>query len=212
MSRCARFGAPLTDHIGVMPYVQWQHMQDSSAPAGRCQYWKTASYAELSDATLDVLSAAVNDLPSQHSEVHVQHLGGAVGRVPAVDTAFSNRGAQFFVNLIGATPWAEDFGQLRERVRKLHEQIAPQALRTLLPNFSNQDDEVSAYSDPMHARAAGSTASQVRSDPDVHDPVRFSTVWVPANSCNRARVWLAASSSRIWRPTLRFSTKSAGRT
>jgi hypothetical protein len=163
-----RFGAPLTDHIGVMPYVQWQHMQDSSAPAGRCQYWKTASYAELSDATLDVLSAAVNDLPSQHSEVHVQHLGGAVGRVPAVDTAFSNRGAQFFVNLIGATPWAEDFGQLRERVRKLHEQIAPQALRTLLPNFSNQDDEVSAYSDPMHAEPLAALRRR-------YDPTRMFT-------------------------------------
>jgi hypothetical protein len=146
-----QFGAPLADHIGPMPYVQWQHMQDGNAPPGRCQYWKTASYATLTDATLDDLSAALNDLPSRHSELHIQHLGGAVARVPAGDTAFSNRAAQFFVNLIGATPWPEDFGQLRERVRKLHEQLAPQALRTLLPNFSNLDDDVAAYSDPLHA-------------------------------------------------------------
>ncbi len=146
-----QFGTPLTDHIGVMPYVQWQHMQDSSAPPGRCQYWKTASFTALPDATLEVLSAAVHDLPSQHSELHVQHLGGAVARVPAIDTAFANRGAQFFVNLIGATPWPEDFGALRERVRKLHAAIAPQAMKTLLPNFSNQDDDLTAYTDVLHA-------------------------------------------------------------
>jgi len=146
-----QFGAPLADHIGPMPYVQWQHMQDANAPPGRCQYWKTASYATLTDATLDALSAALNDLPSRHSELHIQHLGGAVGRVPPGDTAFSNRAAQFFINLIGATPWPEDFGQLRERVRKLHAQLAPHALRTLLPNFSNQDDDVSAFVDPAHA-------------------------------------------------------------
>jgi hypothetical protein len=146
-----QFGRPLTDHIGPMPYVQWQHMQDGSAPPGRCQYWKTANFSHLPDATLDILTAALDDLPSQHSELHVQHMGGAVARIAPADTAFSNRGAQFFVNLIGATPWAEDFAQLRERVRKLHGQIAPQAMRTLMPNFSNQDDDVAAYSDLMHA-------------------------------------------------------------
>jgi hypothetical protein len=148
-----KFGSPLTDHIGVMTYAQWQHMHDGSAPPGRCQYWKTASFAPLPDAALDVLSDAVNDLPSQHSELHVQHLGGAVARVPAADTAFSNRGTQFFVNLIGATPWPEDFGRLRERVRALHGLLAPQALKLLLPNFSNQDDDLAAHSDPSHAQA-----------------------------------------------------------
>ncbi len=146
-----QFGAPLADHVGPMSYVQWQHMHDVNAPPGRCQYWKTASFVQLGDATLDILSGALNDLPSQHSEVHVQHLGGAVARVPAADTAFSNRAAQFFVNLIGATPWAEEFGPMRERVRTLHDKLAPQAMRVLLPNFSNQDDDPSAHTDPLHA-------------------------------------------------------------
>jgi FAD binding domain len=144
-------GSPIAEHIGPMPYVQWQHMQDQNAPPGRCQYWKTASFATLNDATLDVLSSAVNDLPSRHSEVHVQHLGGAVARVPAAETAFSNRGTRFFVNIIGATPWPEDFGQLRDRARSLYTQLAPQAMRILLPNFSNQDDEPAAHTDQMHA-------------------------------------------------------------
>jgi FAD/FMN-containing dehydrogenase len=133
-------GSPLADHVGPMPYVQWQHLQDSSAPAGRLHYWKTASYASFSDATIDVLCGAAERLPSRWTEIHVQHMGGAVARIPAADTAFAQRDAQFFVNLIGVTAWPDEFAQLRESVRRLHAQIAPAALSHRLPNFSDQDD------------------------------------------------------------------------
>jgi FAD/FMN-containing dehydrogenase len=135
-----QFGSPLADHIGPIPYVQWQHLQDPGAPSGRYQYWKTASYSSLTSATVDLLAAALQDLPTRQTEIHVQHLGGALARVPAGDTAFALREAQFFVNLIGATPWIDEFVPLRERVRQLYAQIAPHAMGALLPNFSNQDD------------------------------------------------------------------------
>lgn len=134
------FGTPLADHVGPMPYVVWQHMQDAGAPAGRHHYWKTASFGALSDAALDALAAAGNDLPTRATEIHVQHLGGAVARVAATDTAFAGRDAGFFVNLIGCTPWAEEFPMLRERVRALHRQIAVDGLPSALPNFTAEDD------------------------------------------------------------------------
>jgi hypothetical protein len=115
-------------------------LQDPGAPSGRYQYWKTASYSSLTSATVDLLAAALQDLPTRQTEIHVQHLGGALARVPAGDTAFALREAQFFVNLIGATPWIDEFVPLRERVRQLYAQIAPHALGAMLPNFSNQDD------------------------------------------------------------------------
>lgn len=135
-----KFGAPLADHIGPIPYLQWQHLQDAGAPLGRCQYWKTASYTDLPDAVIDQLAAAADALPTAQSEIHVQHLGGAVARVAAADTAFAQRAAGFFVNIIGATPWHEEFPSLREHVRQLYQRISAQALPQLLPNFSNQDD------------------------------------------------------------------------
>lgn len=144
-----RFGTPLADHIGPIPYVQWQHLQDAGAPAARYHYWKTATYQELSEAVIDVLTAAVNELPAPQAEIHIQHLGGAVARVAEEDTAFSSRRAQFFVNLIGTTVWQDEYAALRERVRRLHEQLASQALPALLPNFSNADDgEVSERLEP----------------------------------------------------------------
>ena len=134
------FGRPLADHLGWMPYAQWQQMQDPAAPAGLCYYWKTANYASIGDATLQVLAAAAQQLPTPRSEIHLQHMGGAVGRVPRDDTAFAHRDANYFVNLIGITDRAEQISSLRERVRGLYAQITPEACATIMPNFSDQDD------------------------------------------------------------------------
>jgi|SRR6185437_12016249 hypothetical protein len=152
-----RFGSPLAVHLGVLPYVQWQHMLDGGAPPGRQQYWKNATFDCLSEATIGVLAAAANDLPTRCSEIHVQHLGGAVTRAAERDTAFASRRAAFFVNLIGTTPWPTELGELRERVRRLHDQLAPAALPGLLPNFSDRDDgDVTARLDAVRAQRIGS--------------------------------------------------------
>lgn len=135
-----RSGAPLVDHLGPMPYVQWQHLQDSGAPAGRYHYWKTVSFVTLSERAIELLASALAELPSRTTEIHVQHLGGAVSRAAAGDSAFTARGAQFFVNLIGATPWPEELPRVREWVRQLHRRLAGEALPGMLPNFSSQDD------------------------------------------------------------------------
>ncbi len=135
-----RFGSPLADHVGPMPYLQWQHLQDGAAPPGRHQYWKTASYRGLPDTVIDILADALEHLPSASTELHVQHLGGAVARIAVDETAFSQRDTDFFVNLIGVTAWPEEHEALRERIRDLHSRIAEGAVQQLLPNFSSQDD------------------------------------------------------------------------
>jgi hypothetical protein len=63
-----------------------------------------------------------------------------VARVPADETAFAQREAVFFINLIGVTPWHEEIPLLRERTRQLLQRISPQSLPQTLPNFSNEDD------------------------------------------------------------------------
>jgi FAD/FMN-containing dehydrogenase len=159
-----QFGSPLVDHVGPMPYVQWQHLLDAGAPPGRHNYWKTASYLSLDDSAIDTLATLAGEYLTRFSEIHVQHLGGAVARVPESQTAFSDRHARFFVNLIGMTPWAEEFPVLRERVRMLHAKLAPQALPSLLPNFSNLED-----GDPG-ARLAAPQAARVAALRRRYDP------------------------------------------
>jgi hypothetical protein len=123
-----------------MPYVQWQHLQDMGAPSGRHHYWKTVSYRSLPDAAIETLAAAALSLPTSLSEIHVQHLGGAVARVAVEETPFAQRDAGVFVNLIGVTQWPEEFAVMRERVRALHDRMSCGAMARPLPNFSDRDD------------------------------------------------------------------------
>jgi FAD/FMN-containing dehydrogenase len=133
-------GRPVVEHIGVMSYAHWQQLQDPTAPRGHYYYWKTANYAALSDTTLDELAAMASRLPTMRSEIHIQHMGGAVARFPAEDSAFAHRNAQFFVNFIGITDTASAVGVLREGIRALHDKASRDALPGTLTNFADQDD------------------------------------------------------------------------
>lgn len=133
-------GRPVTVHVGPMPYVRWQQLQDAGAPAGRYYYWKSANYSNLSDATLQQLAAAARQLPSPLSEIHVQHLGGAVARAHVDETAFAHRDAGFFVNLIGIASEQAQMGAMRDKVRALYDVLSRDATEGLQPNFADQDD------------------------------------------------------------------------
>lgn len=133
-------GRPLADHVGPMPYVQWQQMQDPGAPAGQYYYWKTANYPALGESTLEQLAAAAEELPTPRSEIHLQHMGAAVARIPAEQTAFAHRDARFFVNLIGIAEQEAHVPGLRDRVRALYGKLSRDASPGILANFSDQDD------------------------------------------------------------------------
>jgi len=130
----------LAEVLAPMPYAGWQKMQDPSAPAGRYNYWKTASFASLDAQAIKVLGAAAQDLPTAQSEIHVQHLGGAVARVASDETAFAQRNVPFFVNLIGVASTTEENAVMQRRVRALYDQFAGRALMGRLPNFMDSDD------------------------------------------------------------------------
>jgi FAD/FMN-containing dehydrogenase len=133
-------GQPVVEHVGRMPYAQWQQLQDPLAPRGHYYYWKTANYAALSDNIINELAAMANRLPTMRSEIHVQHMGGAVSRFAPEDSAFAHRNAQFFVNFIGITDTASATGVIREGIRALHDEVSRDALPGAQTNFADRDD------------------------------------------------------------------------
>lgn len=140
LAKLRAYGKPIVEHLGAMPYAHWQQLQDASAPAGIYYYWKTASFTNLPDSTLRLIAEAAHDLPSPRTEIHLQHLGGAVARVAADDSAFAQRDTQFFVNLIGIEERASQLPDLRRKLREFHGQLDPAALSGTLANFTDQDD------------------------------------------------------------------------
>ncbi len=135
-----QFSQPIAEHVGMMPYVQWQLMQDPGAPAGQCNYWKTANFGSLPDGTLEQLAAMAYELPTPSSTIHVQHMGGMAGRAAAGESAFAHRDARFFVNFLGRSATADQLEGLRERTRALYRRVSGGALPGVQPNFSDQDE------------------------------------------------------------------------
>jgi FAD/FMN-containing dehydrogenase len=109
------------DMIGLMPYTALQTMSDAAVPPGNRNYWRSNFLTELSDEAFDIILERVGGMPpNAHSVLFFEHMEGAVGRVGAQDTAFSNRDAKYnFTVVAGWTeptedslyvPWTRSFG------------------------------------------------------------------------------------------------------
>jgi FAD/FMN-containing dehydrogenase len=101
-----QFGRPLVDLLEPRPYTALQSMFDPLVPHGWHRYWKSVELPPLTDDAIDTLVEHSSALTSPKSYCIVFQLGGALGRVPEGETAFSQRGATHNVNVNAV--WTED--------------------------------------------------------------------------------------------------------
>jgi FAD/FMN-containing dehydrogenase len=91
-------GAPILDTVRPMTYGELQTMFDATNPPG-AWYYKTGYLAGETfgqDRFIDVLLDHCEfPTPSPLSRIFIEHLGGAMARVPADETAFVHRSAPF---------------------------------------------------------------------------------------------------------------------
>lgn len=122
-----QLGEPLADMVGPMPYVALQSMLDEGMAAGLPVYWKAHFLNGLDDAAIDLIVEWANKTASPVSLVLIEHLGGAVGRVPAHATAFAHRNATY--NLAIIARWLDPGGAEAEIAwaRGFHEALNPYA-------------------------------------------------------------------------------------
>jgi FAD/FMN-containing dehydrogenase len=88
-------GSPMVDTVAPVPYETVQNLLTEVFQPGFLHYWKSGFVHTLSDdfieAIVDYFTGAV---PGFFAAIAIEHLGGAVGRVPPQDTAFGHRDAQ----------------------------------------------------------------------------------------------------------------------
>lgn len=134
---------PLVDRIEAKTYVHHQSMFDASAPHGRQNYKRNCNLAELSDPVIDLLLDSAANHTSPHSLTLVFQLGGAVARVHEDATAYSDRGAQFNIDI--NAQWTDPHDprapQHAHWVRDLHEALQPFSTGRAYINFLNGDEE-----------------------------------------------------------------------
>jgi FAD/FMN-containing dehydrogenase len=91
---------PAVDQVKPMAYGELQTQADANTPGGKLYYNKSGLLRTLEpdflETIVDRLEAASGRAdPSVASNVIVQHLGGAVGDVPADGTAYPHRDARY---------------------------------------------------------------------------------------------------------------------
>jgi FAD binding domain/Berberine and berberine like len=99
------FGPPLADTVQAMPYPVINTLSDAGYPRGALNYWKSAFFAEMGDAALQVMVDAVQRCPSPMSGLSIMPYLGAVTRVDARATAFPHRAPGY--SLLIVSQWQD---------------------------------------------------------------------------------------------------------
>ena len=104
------FGTPVESRLAETPYLRIQSAADAVFPRGRRYYWKAQFLRELTDAAIGTLLQAYAMAPSAASLLVLQHVGGAIARVPKSATAYVHRDAVYdcFPIAIWDDPAADD--------------------------------------------------------------------------------------------------------
>jgi FAD/FMN-containing dehydrogenase len=137
-----QLGAPVADLFGPMPYVAMQSLIDPLWGPGAHSYFKAGFMRGLDDQAIDTLVAHHATVTSPKTEIHVQHVGGAVARVAPDATAFGGRDAPLLLNIVASTFTADGYDEAVDWAQGLHGALAPALTGRAYVNFlSGEGDE-----------------------------------------------------------------------
>lgn len=134
------FGKPVGEHAGPMPFTAWQTAFDPLLTPGARNYWKSHDFKAVTGDVERIVCDAVSRLPSGECEVFIGHLGAAVNRVAAGDTAYPHRDVEFVINV--HTRWREPDQDSKciGWARQLFDALTPYATGGVYVNFMPDDE------------------------------------------------------------------------
>src|SRR3954470_22987065 len=156
---------PVADLFGPMPYVAMQSLVDPLWGPGASSYMKAGFLRGLDDEAIDTLIAHHATVTSPKTEIHVQHLGGAVARVPAHATAFGGRTAPFVLNIIASTFTDEGYDEAVDWAQATYSALVPALTGGAYVNFLSNEG-----SERVRAAYGASTYDRLVALKDEYDP------------------------------------------
>ena len=138
-----KLGTVVNDLLGPIPYVALQQLLDPLWERGSANYFTSAFVDRLPDEAIDTLAdfhRRSPDLPVQ-TELHIHHLGGAMGDVGTEATAFANRTSPYIVNCIARTAQAAELAPHASWARAARDAIAQHGNNTMYVNFTGESSE-----------------------------------------------------------------------
>lgn len=165
MAGLRALGSPIVDVISPHPFTGWQAAFDPLLTPGERNYWKSHDFASLPEEAITKLLAAIDTLPDPQSEVFIAHVGGAMARVPAHETAYPERSAHFVMNVHTRWSSAEKDNECIEWARKLFDDMKPYSTGSAYVNFM-PEDEVDRVGNVYGANMVRLSEVKSRYDPD----------------------------------------------
>jgi FAD/FMN-containing dehydrogenase len=138
-----KLGTVVNDLLGPIPYIALQQLIDPLWGRGSANYFTSAFVDRLPDEAIQTFAdfhRRSPDLPVQ-AELHIHHLGGAMGRVLTDATAFAARTSPYIVNCIARTPQAADLAPHATWARDARDAMSPFGSNGMYVNFTGEGSE-----------------------------------------------------------------------
>ena len=134
---------PLMDMVGPMPYVALQSMLDGGGPKGIKGYMKAEFIPELTDAAIDELCEHGGKRPSPTTELLLEPMGGAIGRVSDDDSALGRRDVPWCFHALGLwmEPGEEVEAAHRGWARDLQDGMRPHTTTGVYLNYTSDVED-----------------------------------------------------------------------
>ena len=164
-----RFGTPIADLVGPVPYIARQTMLDApNAEHGLHRYWRSAFTEQISDGLIDAVVEGAASFTSPLSGLIFFYMHGAATRPLPTETAFAARRAQWDFDAIGQWADATTSDQHIAWVRALWPRCEPHLLGKAYVNHLAADDR------PEIVRASfGENYARLREVKTVYDPTNL---------------------------------------
>ena len=130
---------PAADMTGAKKYTEIQTMLDFTAPAGRHYYFKCPFIRDLTDEAIRTIVDYAESLPTEHSQIILEHMHGAASRIPASETAFGLRRVHYSVNIVPAWEDPVDAQRCIEWARGLALLLEPFGASDSYVNYLGED-------------------------------------------------------------------------
>ena len=134
------FAKPLGEALGPQPFVSWQQAFDPLLTPGARNYWKSHNFSTVTDAALDTMIEYASKLPTPQCEIFLGLVGGQASRVPTEQTAYSQRDAEFVLNVHGRWETASEDQKCISWARAFFNASAPFATGGVYVNFMTQEE------------------------------------------------------------------------
>jgi FAD/FMN-containing dehydrogenase len=135
-----RFGSPVMDVIGPMPYPAVNMLFDAGFPRGALNYWKSNFLTALGDTAIDTMIERFAVTPSPMSALLLEHFHGAATRVGPTETAFPHRTVGY--NFLTVGEWLDAAASAANVAwtRDTYAAMAPHFTTGRYVNYLNADE------------------------------------------------------------------------